>query len=391
MGRTENFGDWQRDIYLAGLGGEQPELPVDLFELRELAREQMDPQAWDYVDGAATSGATARENLAAFDRWLLAPRMLAGIEQRDTATTVCGTELSAPVMLAPIGVMSIIHEDGELAVARAAAETHVGMCLSTAASHDLEAVAEANGDGPRWFQLYWPADDDVTASLVSRAEDAGYEAIVVTLDTFLMGWRPRDLQTAYLPFLDGIGLANYFSDPAFRASLEAPPEEDPGTAVLRWVDIFSDASRTWEDLAELTALTDLPIVLKGILTPDDARAAVDHGADGVIVSNHGGRQVDGAVAALDALSAVVAEVGAEVDVLMDSGIRTGSDIVKALALGARAVLLGRPYTWGLGVAGQAGVEHVLRTLLADFDLSLALSGHPSIGEVGAHSIVRREP
>ncbi len=389
MGRTEHFGDVQRDIYLAGLSGETPDLPVGVGDLEELAAERMSEQAWGYVAGAASSGETARENLAAFERWRLTPRMLRDISQRDLTVTVAGTELPSPVMLAPIGVLSIVHEEAELAVARAAAEAHVGMCLSTASSSTLEDVADELGDTPRWFQLYWPADPELADSLLDRAEAAGYTAVVVTLDTPTIGWRPTDLDTAYLPFLEGEGLANYFTDPVFRAGLDQPPEQDPGTAILRWVDVFSDPGHTWRDLADLVGRTDLPVLVKGVLTPADARRAVDAGCGGVIVSNHGGRQVDGAVASLEALPPVVDEVGGEADVLMDSGVRTGSDAAKALALGARAVLLGRPYTWGLGVAGQAGVEHVLRSFLADLDLAVGLSGHASTGELGRDSLVRR--
>jgi isopentenyl diphosphate isomerase/L-lactate dehydrogenase-like FMN-dependent dehydrogenase len=283
-------------------------------------------------------------------------------------------------------VQSIIHPEAELAAARAAASQEVPFILSTAASHSLEEVAEAMGEASRWYQLYWPRDRELAASFVARAERAGYGAIVVTLDTWLLGWRPRDLQHGYLPFLKGEGVANYFSDPVFRSALEKTPEQDPGPALGHWAYQFANPSVTWADLGWLREQTKLPIVLKGIVHGEDARRAIDAGVDGVIVSNHGGRQVDGAIGALDALPLVREVVGNDLRVLFDSGIRTGADVFKALALGANAVCLGRPFVWGLALDGQAGVEQVLRCLLAEFDLTLALSGYTSIGELDRHAL-----
>jgi isopentenyl diphosphate isomerase/L-lactate dehydrogenase-like FMN-dependent dehydrogenase len=264
------------------------------------------------------------------------------------------------------------------------------MVLSNAASTTMEDVAAELGDSPRWFQLYWPTDNDMAASFVTRAKEAGYTAIVVTLDTRILAWRPRDLARAYLPFLKGDGVANYFQDPVFRAGLERAPEEDPQAAVGLWATLFSNPGLSWDDLAFLQAHTDLPIVLKGVLHPDDARRAVDAGVDGLIVSNHGGRQVDGSVGAFDALPDVVEAVPEDFPVLFDSGIRTGADMVKALALGARAVLVGRPYVWGLGLGGTDGVKQVLRSLLADFDLTLALSGYTRPSELGLEALRRAD-
>lgn len=374
------FGDFQYEIYLQGLGGTRPDLPMTIAAVEAAALERMTPQAAGYVAGGAGVEETVRANRKAFDRWRILPRMLRGVTERDLSTTVCGTPMPAPVMLAPVGVLGIVHPEGERAVARAAAATGVPMILSTAASNSLEDVAAEAGDAPRWFQLYWPKDRGVAASLVRRAERAGYRAVVVTLDTWTLGWRPRDLAQAYLPFLTGEGLANYFSDPVFRAGLAAPPEEDRQAAVLHWIQMFGDPSLTFDDLSWLSGQTELPVLVKGICHPDDARAAVDAGVHGIIVSNHGGRQVDGAAAALDCLPAVVAAAG-EVPVLFDSGVRSGADILKAVALGARAVLVGRPYAYGLALAGADGVRHVLRCLLADFDLALALSGHRTPAEL----------
>lgn len=387
---ADNHGTWQTQIYFSGYSGITPEHPMDVMALEAAAEQVMEPGAYGYVAGGASSEDTMRANLEAFRRWRIVPRMLRDVEDREVGVTVCGTELSSPVMLAPVGVQSIVHPDGELAVARAAAATGVGMVLSTAASFTLEEVAAEAGDAPRWFQLYWPRDDDLAVSFIRRAEDAGFTAIVVTLDTLIIGWRPRDLQTGYLPFLHAVGTANWFQDPHFRGLLEKSPEEDQAMAVLQFGAVFADPSSTWERLEKLRAATDLPIVLKGIQHPADARHAVEAGAQGIVVSNHGGRQVDGAIGSLDALPGVVDEVGTEIDILFDSGVRTGADGVKALALGAQAVLLGRPWVWGLALGGQAGVEHVVRNWLADFDLGMALSGVRTVGELNRDLLTRVE-
>jgi lactate 2-monooxygenase len=382
------YANFQFEIYLQGLTGERPALPFTPLTLEQRAREVMSEQAFGYVAGGAGAEQTMRANLAAFERWQIVPRMLRDVSERALSTSILATSMPAPVMLAPIGVQSIVHPEAELAVARAAAAQGVPFVLSTAASHSIEEVAQAAGDGSRWYQLYWPTDRDLAASFVERAGDAGYEAIVVTLDTWLLGWRPRDLGNAYLPFLKGEGVANYFGDPVFRAALEQTPEQAPEAAIGHWAYQFSNPRVTWADLAWLREQTALPIVLKGILHAQDAQLALDAGVDAVIVSNHGGRQVDGALAALDALPDVRAAVGDHFPVLFDSGVRTGADVFKALALGADAVCLGRPYVWGLAIDGQAGVEQVLRCLLADLDLTLALSGLTEIAQV-ERSALRR--
>ena len=386
---TAPFGAYQAEIYLQGLEGILPDFTTDGTALEESARARLEPGPFWYVAGAAGGGATARANREAFDRWRILPRMLRDATKRTLSTTVLGTSMPAPVLTAPLGVQSILHPDGELATARACASLGVPMILSTASSHTLEDVAEAGGDGPRWYQLYWPNEDDVCVSILERAWAAGYTTLVVTLDTWTLAWRPHDLDGAYLPFVRGIGTAIPFSDPAFRAGLVASPEEDLTAAVLRWVGMFTGVDKSWDRLPFLRQHWPGPIVLKGILHPTDARRAADAGMDGVIVSNHGGRQVDGAVAALDALPAVAAAVGDRIAVLFDSGIRTGSDVVKALALGARAVLVGRPFAYGLAHAGEAGVRHVLRSLLADFDLTVGLSGYRAVAELTPEALVAR--
>ncbi|GAO10390.1 putative FMN-dependent oxidoreductase [Streptomyces lydicamycinicus] len=384
---AKHWADFQYEIYLQGMTGVVPRLPTDLTRLERLAEQRLGPGPVGYVAGSAGTGSTAVANRAALDRRRIVPRMLRDVQERDLSVEVCGRALPAPLALAPVGVLSIMHPDAESAAARAAAAQGLPYILSSASSTPMEQVAEAMGDGERWFQLYWAKDREVTRSFLHRAKAAGYTALFVTLDTPLLAWRPRDLDQAYLPFLHGVGTANYFSDPAFRAGLAKSVHEDPDAAVRHFVGMFADPAKTWPDLAFLRENWDGPIVLKGILHPDDALRAAEAGVDGVVVSNHGGRQVAGSVAAADALPRVVEAAAGRLTVLFDSGIRTGDDIVKALALGAKSVLVGRPYAYGLGLDGQAGVEHVLRCLLAEFDLTLALSGHASPATLTADDLI----
>jgi L-lactate dehydrogenase (cytochrome) len=367
--------DYYREIYMRGLGGEAPAVPVAVADLERAATEAMEPRAANYVGAGAGSEDTIRANAEAFRRHRIVPRMLRDVSARDLTTTLLGTAMPAPLLLAPIGVQKILHPDGELATARAAAAVGVPMIASTNSHFTLEEIAGAGGaKAPRWFQLYWANDRPLMESFVGRAERAGYGAIVVTVDTFIPGWKPRDLQQAWLPFLEGMGVGNYFQDPVFRAGLEKTPEEDQGAATGHFLGVQANPALTWDDLSSLRELTSLPIVVKGIQHVDDAREAAHRGLDGIVVSNHGGRQVDGAIASLDALPAIAAAVGDELAVLFDSGVRGGADVLKALALGADAVCLGRPYVWGLTLGGEAGVEAVLRMVLGELDLTMALCG-----------------
>lgn len=371
----------QFEIYQLGLAAKKLSVPIPLAQLEKKAAEVLAPPACDYISGGASGERTMRANLAAFDRWRIVPRMLRDVSERDLSVELLGRTLPAPVLLGPVGVQGIIHSESDLASARAAASLGVPFVLSTLSSRSMEDVAQAMKDAPRWFQLYWGKDHELTASLLRRAEQSGYSALVVTLDTAMLGWRERDLQHPHLPFLLGHGLANYFTDSVFRSRLVKPPEDDPAAAIRLWAGLFSNTALTWRDLGWLRRQTRLPILLKGILHPDDARRGLDSGVDGIIVSNHGGRQVDGAIAALDALPAVAAAIQQKIPVLFDSGIRHGSDAIKALALGARAVLLGRLYLWGLAIAGEQGVRDVVQNFLADFDLTLGLSGYKSCREL----------
>jgi lactate 2-monooxygenase len=387
--QQQPFANYQYEIYLGGLGGQKPVYPLSYAELEAAAKEKLPPESYGYVAGAAGAETTMRNNREAFDRWRIVPRVLRDTSKRDLTREILGTTLPAPFMLAPIGVQSIIHEDGELATARAAAATGVPFILSTAASNTIEDVAQAAGDSPRWYQLYWPSEDEVTKSFLGRAEDAGFSAIVVTLDTFYLAWRPRDLAAGYLPFLQGIGNQIYFSDPAFNEPLEKSFEEDQMASVGRWVSVYTHQDATWQKLSVIRDNTSLPVLLKGVLHPADAAKAAEIGVDGIVVSNHGGRQVDGAIGSLEALPAIVDAVPDDFPVLLDSGIRSPSDAFKAIALGARAVLLGRPYAWALALGGEEGVATYLKGFLAELDLTLALSGYNSFDEVGPDALVNR--
>ncbi len=371
------FGDYQFEIYLQGLAGVVPALPMTYNELEAKAAAALSPSVWSYVAGGAGDERTQRANVTAFDGWGLIPRMFVGAAERDLSIEMFGLRLPSPVFMAPIGVIGICAQDGhgDLASARAAAATGVPMMVSTLTADPLEDVAAEFGDTPGFFQLYTPKDRELAASLVHRAEAAGYKAIVVTLDTWVPGWRPRDLSTSNFPQLRGHCLSNYWSDPVFRAGLVQPPEENPQAAILSWIQTFGNPL-TWDDLPWLRSLTDLPLIVKGICHPDDVRRARDGGVDGIYCSTHGGRQANGGLPALDCLPDVVAAADG-MPVLFDSGIRTGADIIKALALGATAVGIGRPYAYGLALGGTAGIVHVLRSLLAEADLIMAVDGYPS--------------
>jgi lactate 2-monooxygenase len=383
-----NFGDLQTEIYLAGLSGVVPAWPMTFSELERRAERAMPPGTWSYVAGGAGDEHTQRSNRTAFDHWALVPRMLRATVDRDLTVELFGQRLSTPLFLAPIGVIGICTQDGhgDLATARASAATGVPMVASTLTEDPMEDVAAELGDTPGFFQLYCPTDPEVAASLVQRAEAAGYRGIVVTLDTWVTGWRPRDLAASNFPQLRGRCLQNYFSDPVFRSRLEKSPEDDPGTAILTWATMFG-RPLVWDDLAWLRSLTTLPMVVKGVCHPDDARRAVDEGVDGIYVSTHGGRQANGGLAAIDCL-ADVAEAVPDVPVLFDSGVRSGSDVVKALALGATAVGVGRPYAYGAALGGTEGITHVLRTILAEADLLMAVDGYPTLADLDREAMRR---
>ena len=383
-----NYADFQLGLYFAGLGGELPAYPLTFAGLEAAAQQKMDHRLFDYVAGGAGDEHTQRSNVAAFERWGILPRMLSGAAERDLSIELFGMTLPTPVFLAPIGVLGVMTDDehGDLAAAAASAGSGVPLVGSTLMQDPLEDVAAALGDTPGFFQLYTPNDREVAESLVRRAEAAGYRGIVVTLDTWTLGYRPRDLQHATFPQLRGYCLANYFSDPVFRSRLQAPPEEDPGAATIHWAMSFGNPTLTWDDLAWLRDLTDLPLLLKGICHPDDVRRAQDAGVDGIYCSNHGGRQA-GSAPALEMLPAVV-DAAEGLPVLFDSGVRSGVDVVKALALGATAVGIGRPYGYGAVLGGTAGIEFVLSCLLAETDLTMGLNGYRTVADLTRDVLIR---
>jgi lactate 2-monooxygenase len=407
----------QADIYLAGVRGQKPSVPQNAAALERRAERALSKEGFAYIAGGAGLETTMKANRAAFERVRIVPRMLRGPATRKLEVELFGRTLPAPLLLAPIGVLEMAHRDADVAVARAAAAEGAPMIFSSQASRPLEECAAVMGDASRWFQLYMSTSDELVRSFVSRAERAGCEAIVVTLDTTMLGWRLRDLDLGYLPFLAGKGIAQYVSDPVFQRLVDdAPlPERGPVTpaairalwrlaraypgstsanlrsqrpqqAVRTFLNVFARPSLNWQDLAVVRDATKLPILLKGILHPADARRALDEGVDGIVVSNHGGRQVDGSIGSLDALPAIVEAVGASVPILLDSGIRGGADVFKALALGATAVLIGRPYCYGLAVAGESGVREVIQNFSADFDLTLGLAGCASLAELDREAI-----
>ncbi|MFE9689159.1 alpha-hydroxy-acid oxidizing protein [Micromonospora sp. NPDC005806] len=403
-------------IYREGMLGRRPVVPTDFAELERRARRASSRIAWAYVAGGAGEGRTMRRNRAAFDRWAIVPRMAAGAVERDLSVDLLGTRHASPVLLAPVGAGALMGRDSDLSIARAAAATGTAYVFSNQGCNAMEECATAMGDTPRWVQLYWSKDEGLVDSLIQRAESIGAGALVVTLDTTVLGWRPQDLNLGSLPFTRGVGIAQYTSDPRFGAivadrvagpatkqdvrvtlsavrTLLAMTRNHPGrfwrnlrsplprASVETFLDIYSNPGLSWRHLETLRERTRLPVVLKGILHPDDARRALDLGADAIVVSNHGGRQVDNAIASLDALLTIRDEIGPEPTLLLDSGIRTGADVFVALALGADAVLLGRPHLYGLALAGQRGVEDVIRNVVAELDLTMALTGARDLTDI----------
>ncbi|SDH98710.1 FMN-dependent dehydrogenase, includes L-lactate dehydrogenase and type II isopentenyl diphosphate isomerase [Rhodococcus triatomae] len=413
----------QNTIYRDGVFGKRPSVPTDFAGLEAAARRKMSPKAWAYVHGGAGSGSTMSANRAAFDRWQIVPRVLRDVSERDLGVELFGRRLPAPVLLAPVGAAELAHPDADVAIASAAGELGVPYIFSNQGCAPMEESAAAMGDAPRWFQLYWSTDDDLVDSFLDRARRISADAIVVTLDTTMLGWRPEDLNLGSLPFAQGQGIAQYTSDPVFRrivreriAAVTEKPEvkvtlgavkallsmtsrypgrfldnlrsPEPRAAVETFLDIYSRPSLSWSDIESLRERTSLPVLLKGVLHPDDARRAIDAGVDGLVVSNHGGRQVDGSVAALDALTDIAPVVDGRLKLVLDSGIRSGADVFKALALGADAVTLGRPHLYGLALAGRDGVRDVTANLLAEFDLTVGLSGLTSVAEIDRDALRR---
>jgi lactate 2-monooxygenase len=410
--------DWQAQIYLRGFAGLKPSVPLLPDELERLARQKLSHEAFAYIAGGAGLESTVLSNRVAFENLKIVPRVLRDVSVRDTGVELFGKRLPFPLLLAPVGVLELAHPHSDLAVAEASVKTGVPFIFSNQASTSMEVVSEKMGDATHWFQLYWSKSRELVSSFVRRAEQCGCTAIVVTLDTTLLGWRTRDLDVAYLPFLEGKGIAQYTSDPVFLKLMEEPATPQARTvtaqsiaglvamvnafpgkgfirklrsgrplkAVQKFVSIYSNPALTWNDLVYLRGITRLPVLLKGVLHEDDARRAVDHGVSGIIVSNHGGRQVDGAISTIEALPYIRSAVGDKIPVLLDGGVRGGADIFKAIALGATAVCIGRPYAYGLAISGAAGVYEVVRNLAADFELTMALAGCSSVSEITGEAL-----
>ncbi|GAA1841190.1 alpha-hydroxy-acid oxidizing protein [Microlunatus capsulatus] len=407
----------QNAVYRAGVLGHRPGVPTDADALERRARRVMSREAWAYVAGGAGSGATMQHNREAFARHRVVPRVLHGVVERDLGTTLLGVRHRSPLLVAPVGAADLVRPDADVLIAEGADAAGVGYVFSNQGGSPMERTATAMGSTPFWYQLYWSSDKDLVDSLIGRAEACGAGALVVTLDTTVLGWRPQDLDLGSLPFARGLGLAQYTSDPRFtalvRERLAGTPgaaartpvtlgalrslwsisrhhpgrlldnlrSAEPRAAVQAFLDVYSNPGLSWDHLATLRDRTTLPVLLKGVLHPDDARRALDLGVDGLVVSNHGGRQVDRAVASLDALVAIRAAVGPQPTLLLDSGIRTGTDVLVGLALGADACLVGRPHLYGLALAGADGVRQVLENLLAELELTMALTGAPDLAAV----------
>lgn len=425
----------QDAIYRAGVFGRVPAVPTNFSELENAARRRMSKVAWAYVAGGAGEGTGMDNNRAALDRWAIVPRMLRDTSQRNLSVELFGRRLPAPVLVAPVGAAGLVCGNADVEIGAAAAAVGVPYIYSNQGSAPMEDTAaemdrvaqEKNRDhAPRWFQLYWSTNDAVVESFIHRAEAIDCDALVVTLDTTQLGWRPKDLNIGSLPFARGIGIAQYLSDAQFGQSVRdriaaaqrsgRRPNVQPTIGGLRtliamarnmpggilrnlrspvpsasvetFLATYSRPTLSWADIAGLRQRTRLPILLKGILHPDDARRAVDIGVDGIIVSNHGARQVDSVIGTADALVGITAAVADQTCIVFDSGIRTGADIFKALALGAQAVTVGRPHIYGLALAGRRGVTEVLENLIAELDLTLGLSGLRSLAELNPDALHR---
>lgn len=410
----------QKDIYLKGFAGALPIIPTKFSTLEKAAKKIISQKAFAYIAGGAGREGTMAANRQGFNKIKIVPRMLRDVSLRDTSIELFGKKLPSPFFLSPIGVLELMNTDADLAVGKAAASMKVPMIFSNQASKPMEEVSAAMGDGVRMFQLYWSKSNDLVASFVQRAERCGCSAIIVTLDTTMLGWRTRDLDLAYLPFLEGKGIAQYTSDPVFQKLMDEPDfnppvkkaitiqsiagllemtKNYPGSgflkklksgrprkAVQKFVSIYSNPAVTWDDLKFLRTITKLPIVLKGILHADDAKKTIDYGMDGILVSNHGGRQVDGSISTIEALPKIVEAINNQIPIMLDSGIRGGADAFKALALGATAVGIGRPFAFALAIAGEPGVSELLKNYLADFELTMGLAGCRSIKEVNGNCL-----
>lgn len=417
-----NALDTLREVYIRGLAGRKSTIPFALEELERLAAVRLPKKAFDYIKTGSGRHRGVMNNRDGFDSFCIRPSMARGMDEIEMSANVLGTNLPIPFLFAPIGVLGMVHPHGDLEMANASRNNGVPMIISNQASYSIESIAHALGKSQRWFQLYFSKSYELVESLISRAENSGYQAIVLTLDTAILGWRTLDLDNAFLPFLYGKGIANYTSDPVFLNMLRAMPKggltnrsfnlsmissvleiyrqfpgglranigsDIPLRAVRKFIEIYSKTDLSWEDISWLRQKTKLPVILKGILRPEDAMKALDYGIDGIVVSNHGGRQIDQVISSVDALCAIKKVVPEEYPLILDSGVRTGTDVLISLALGAKAVLLGRPYVYALGIAGAAGVNAYVQQIAAEFEIVMRLCGISNIHQIDP-SIVSRK-
>ncbi|GAA94811.1 uncharacterized protein L969DRAFT_97226 [Mixia osmundae IAM 14324] len=390
----KHYSLYQREQFLKGTRGETSIVSAQPTKLQAATKEKLTDKGYLYAVSNAGEGWTDQANRQAFFNWKIIPRMLVDTNERDLSVDLFGHKLPNPLLFAPIGINSNYHPDAELIPARVAGELGMGYCLSTAASRSIEDVAKANGNGPRFFQLYWPHDPEITTSLLTRAHKSGYDACILTVDTWQLGWRPTDIDVSNYSFYYGkTGNQMGTSDPAFMKKYGKELEKDPS----RWIDkaVWHGKAHSWKELPALIKewkkiSGDKPFLLKGIQSTEDALKAVEYGCDGIVVSNHAGRQVDGALGSLDALAEIAPIVGDKLTIIYDSGVRTGADVFKAIALGAKAVLFGRLWIFGMSAGGYEGCMHVTKCLLADLDILMTVGGFPSLRDITRKSLKRVE-
>ncbi|KAA9028572.1 alpha-hydroxy-acid oxidizing protein [Niallia endozanthoxylica] len=375
-----------RDLLMKNMSKEQ-DFPLTFEEWEQQAAENMLPGGFGYASTGAGRGETEKRNAEAFSKWAIVPRILQDVSTVDMSVKLFGRSYKTPFFLAPIGVQVLAYEEAERATAKAAAVMEIPLIVSTVSTCSLEEIAEAVPSAPKWFQLYFSSvHPELSYSMVERAEKSGYEAIVITVDTVMAGWREQDIRSGFSPLALGYGKGNYVNDPVFMKSL---PNHDQESVIASIFENIQHPNLTWKDIAEVKKRTSLPVLIKGILHPEDAKIAVEYGVDGIIVSNHGGRQLDGVIASIDALPEIVEAVKGQIPILLDSGVRRGIDAVKALALGAAGVLIGRPFLYGLAAAGQKGVEKVLERFIQETEVSLALSGMADLKQISKLKMVRQ--
>lgn len=374
------------DLLLKNITAQAP-FPICFADLEKAVAEKIEAGPFGYIRSGAGGEQTLRNNRAAFEKYSIVPRFLNDVSNVDTSVHLFGKTYPTPLLFAPVGMNGMVHDDGELAVVRAAQNLNIPYIQSTVSTYDLEEVAQAAPSATKWFQLYWSTNEEIAFSMAVRAEAAGFEAIVLTVDTVMLGWREEDVRNQFSPLKLGYARGNYMNDPVFTATLPDDSFESYVQGVLQ--NVFHP-TLNWEHVRELKKRTNLPILLKGILHPEDAKHAIDNGIDGIIVSNHGGRQLDGVIGSLDALPAIVKVVNGQIPIILDSGVYRGMDALKALALGANAVAIGRPFVYGLALEGQQGVEKVMTNLYDELKVSIALAGATSVKGLRNITLVKQD-